>query len=967
MKIAEKIKATSRLEKSATAVLTSLVIFTVVGFLILPPILKSILQKKLSENLHRQVVVEDIDLNPYVLSLTVQGFVIKGFETSDTFVSFDQLYVNLDIMSLFKWALIAKEIRIERPHINIIRHEETRYNFSDLIQDKGSSSTPSTPLQFSANNIQLLNGSIDILDEPKDKKHKMTDMNITIPTVSNLPYDVDIFVEPLFEAKFNETPVSLKGRTKPFHDTVETIFDIDLKDINVPYYLAYVPLEQNFKVLSGYLDIKGTLSYVQRPGVPPAFSVSGDVVLKETEIVDSKESPVLKLPRLHVAIAATELFSRKVHLSKVSIQSPEINVLRNKTGQTNIETMLPETRPGYVVPKKDEESPSFHIDADKIELTAGRVFFSDLSGIEPFETTLTPINISIDRFSNVKDKRTAYDLSVQTEANETLRLSGEFSVDPLTVESKLELEGVTLKKYSPYIAEHVRLVVTNGSFSTSGNLLLDSSKEEGISLTYKGEAAVSDLASVDQLNADDFVKWKSLRFNSIDCGYNPTYINVEEIGLNDYYVRLIVNPDQKLNLQTIVKEGAEEEVSPSDKGEKTAVAVRIEKVALKDGHVNFSDKSISPAYSADLKEISGTISGLSSEETKFAEVLLTGKLDDYAPLSITGKINPLIEDLFVDLKIGFKDIELSPMTPYAGKYVGYTIEKGKLSLDLKYLIDKRNLDSQNDVFLDQLTFGDKVESPDAVKLPVKLAIALLKNREGEIDLHLPVAGHIDDPEFRVGSIVLKMVMNLLVKAATSPFALLGAVFGGGEELSVVEFDYGRFDVQTESQKKLDTLVKALYDRPSLKLDIEGHVDIEKDKEGLRQYLFDKKLKAQKLKEMVKKGLPAIPVDDVTIDSDEYEKYLKKAYKAEKFKKPKNIVGLAKKLPAPEMEKLILDHIDVKDDDLRLLAIERAQRVKDHILRSGTIEAERIFLVEPKSLAPEKKETLKDSRVDLGLK
>ncbi|MBW2566432.1 MAG: AsmA family protein [Deltaproteobacteria bacterium] len=247
MKIAEKIKAMSRLEKSVTAALTSLVIFTVVGFLVLPPILKSILQKKLSENLHRQVVVEDIDLNPYVLSLTVQGFVIKGFETSDTFVSFDELYVNLDIMSLFKWALIAKEIRIERPHINIIRHEETRYNFSDLIQDKGSSSTPSTPLQFSANNIQLLNGSIDILDEPKDKKHKMT-------TVSNLPHYVDIFVEPLFEAKFNETPVSLKGKTKPFHDTVETIFDIDLKDINVPYYLAYVPLEQNFKVLAFVLS-----------------------------------------------------------------------------------------------------------------------------------------------------------------------------------------------------------------------------------------------------------------------------------------------------------------------------------------------------------------------------------------------------------------------------------------------------------------------------------------------------------------------------------------------------------------------------------------------------------------------------------------------------------------------------------------------------------------------------------------
>jgi hypothetical protein len=196
---------------------------------------------------------------------------------------------------------------------------------------------------------------------------------------------------------------------------------------------------------------------------------------------------------------------------------------------------------------------------------------------------------------------------------------------------------------------------------------------------------------------------------------------------------------------------------------------------------------------------------------------------------------------------------------------------------------------------------------------------------------------------------------------------LGAVFGGGEELSALEFDYGRFEMTAESQKKLDTLTQALYDRPALKLDIEGHVDLEKDREGLTQYLFDKQLKAQKLKDIVKKKGPAVSVDEITIESEEYEEYLWKAYKEADFKKQKNVIGRTKKLPVPEMEQLLLEHINVEEDDLRLLAVQRAQRIKDYILQSGKVETERIFLIEPRVLAPERKEALKDSRVDLRLK
>jgi uncharacterized protein involved in outer membrane biogenesis len=1193
MKMMQRIRAMSRWQKFITAVLACLLVFTIIGFLILPPILKSVLQKKLSENLHREALIEDIDVNPYALSCLVEGLVIKAREGLDTFVSFDKLYINVEIMSLFKWALITKEIRLEQPYLNLVREEETRYNFSDLLQksQEGDSqeeaSEPSEPARFALNNIQIINGSVDIWDKPKNKKHKMTDINIQIPTVSNQPHSVDIFVQPFFEARLNDTLVSLKGKSKPFHDSLETVFDVDLRDINVPYYLAYIPMEQKFKVLSGLLDVKLALSYIQPPDGPPAFSVSGDVILKTTEVVDGQDNPMLKLPRLLISIAPTEIFAKKPHIAKISVESPEVNVLRDKAGNTNIQSMLPEKKTEESAPETDANEAPMSVNIDEIQLSAGKVFFSDVSGTEPFETTLEPIDVSMSHFSTDKEKKTAFQMSLKTEVDEKISVTGEFSLDPMVADSTLELQGVHLKKYAPYYMEsvtfdveegslnfqtryqyekkgndfalllsdlsttmsslvlkkrgerepfakvplfavkdtevdlakrvltigevaaekgvvncvvykngdlnlatlaapsaestpteapeeampwqvtlgkimvedctvnaedltpsepvkltvdkmklgaqgistveksrgnldlscrlnkrgtisikgsvginpvfadvkatvkdigigslqsyftdQVKIVVTDGSFSTSGSLSLSSSKDGDISARYRGQVALSDLATVDKLHAEDLLKWKSLRLNEIDLGYNPTVINVEEVALDGLFTRLIVAPDGKLNLQTIVAEGADKEVLPSEVEKETAPSeenadllqsVRIDKVTITRGHINFTDKSVDPSYATDLVEIEGSVSGLSSDETKLADVHLSGKLDNYAPLDITGKINPLIDDLYADLKIDFRNMDLSPMTPYAGKYVGYTLQKGKLSLGLKYLIDQGKLNSQNKVFLDQLTFGNKVESPDAPNLPVKLGVALLKNRKGEIDLDLPVSGDLDDPEFRVGKIIVKMIMNLLVKAATSPFSLLGAMFGGGEELSALEFDYGRFEITAESEKKLDTLTQALYDRPALKLDIEGHVDIEQDREGLRQYLFDKQLKAEKLKDIVKKEAPTISVDEITIEPEEYEEYLWKAYKEAEFKKPKNIVGLTKKLPVPEMEQLLLEHTDVEEDDLRLLAVQRAQRVKDHILQSGKVETERIFLIEPQSLEPERKEALKDSRVDLRLK
>jgi hypothetical protein len=392
--------------------------------------------------------------------------------------------------------------------------------------------------------------------------------------------------------------------------------------------------------------------------------------------------------------------------------------------------------------------------------------------------------------------------------------------------------------------------------------------------------------------------------------------------------------------------------------------VRLGKIALRNGNVNFSDFFIKPNYSVALGAVEGAVSEMTPD--KPGDVELHGRIHQTAPLEILGQVNSLSKDLFVDIKASVKDIELPSVTPYSVKYTGYGIQKGKLSVKVAYRIENRKLAAQNNVYLDQLTFGERVESPTATTLPVLFAVALMKDKNGVIDVDLPISGSLDDPEFSVGGIVIKALVNLLTKAVTAPFALLGSlVGGGGEELAFVEYAPGDSDLSEEDEKKLEALAKALDDRPGLKLEIGGRIDPNPDREALKRAAVDHQIKVAKLKDQGEtKGQS---VDDVTIAPDERDKYLATAYKDAKFDRPRNTLGLLKDLPVAEMEQLMLANAKVADDDLRQLAYARAQAPKDWLVENGKIAPERVFIVAPWMNAEGIKDQGNPTRADFSLK
>ncbi len=781
------------------------------------------------------------------------------------------------------------------------------------------------------------------------------------------------------------TPLSTKNRVSL--DPLKIDGSLELKNVVLNRYAPYYRDKILFNIEDGALDLSTGYQYgkTDKDTITKLSNLS--LALKSIRLKKKEESqPFLDLPLLTVQKTGVDLNQKTASIGEVSTQQGAVTVQRLKDGKLNLQTLFPEPakkeETGAVQEKAEQTEKPWLITLGKVTLDQYRVGFEDRMPEEPVTLQAEAIQLLAENFSTAKNSTGQASLSLTLNKEGSISVSGPVGIDPLSADLKVGLKNIDLRPYQPYFADRVRIVLTDGRLSTSGNLQLKDEPGKGIQIAYKGESSLNDFASIDKPNSEDLLKWKSLALSNMDIGMNPFYINIEGVALTDYYARVIINSNGVVNLQQLTAdEKGEARKEPGNKAppvseeKKTLPAetapppnIKIGTITFQGGTINYSDFFIKPNVTVNMSDVGGRVSGLSSEETTMADVELRGKFGKQSsPVEIIGKINPLKKDLFLDMKVSFKDIELSPVSPYFGKYAGYAIEKGKLFVDLKYHVENRKLDAQNRILLDQFTFGEKVDSPTATKLPVKLAVALLKNRKGEIDLNFPISGSIDDPKFSIFGIIFKIILNLLVKAATSPFALIGAAFGGGEKLDYMEFDYGSTTIQGESLAKLDTLIKALHDRTQIKLDIEGYVDPEKDKEGLRQVLFQRKLKAQKLKEILKKGQPAVPVDDIKIEPAEYEKFLKLAYKDEKFPKPKNALGITKDIPVPEMEKLMLTYTEVKDEDLRLLASQRSFKVKEAILKSGQVEPERVFIVGPKTLAPPKRENLKESRVEFKLK
>ena len=442
-----------------------------------------------------------------------------------------------------------------------------------------------------------------------------------------------------------------------------------------------------------------------------------------------------------------------------------------------------------------------------------------------------------------------------------LSSSGSVVIAEQTVQGKAAIEQLVLSQFQQYVSPHANVTLEDGLFNLNvefdGAFMNAADKENIDSLNVKASTSINNLSVLDDASSP-LLQWLSLKVDNIEFDHASNQLSVDNIHLQAPFARLIIDEAKQTNVSKLIVASSDKSAnseSSSETGSATTskasnanvpagttaepsqaneLAIAVNTISIENGKAYFADHSLTPKFASAIESLNGKVLGIDSRSTSPANVDITGKIDNYAPVKLAGTIHPLKDDIDLDLDFSVKGAELTSVNPYSGTYMGYYIDKGLLSLAVQYKLNGKALEGKNHVVIDQLTLGKKSNSDQALSLPLGLAIALLEDRNGVIDLGLDVSGDIDSPDFSFGSIILNAIGNIITKAVTAPFSLLANLVGSDDELDNVEFGFGEHSLNADAQEKLNTLAKALKKRPGLRVNIEGTVNAMSDASALAQ-------------------------------------------------------------------------------------------------------------------------------------
>ncbi len=540
--------------------------------------------------------------------------------------------------------------------------------------------------------------------------------------------------------------------------------------------------------------------------------------------------------------------------------------------------------------------------------------------------------------------------------------------------------------FQPYVSEVTNLELKSSHLGFEGKFYCE---EEGTPrVRLAGTGNIYESVSEDTLVEERFVAWNTLTTKDFTLELMPNRFEIDEISWSEPYGKFLIAEDQSVNVVDVfapinkTANQSTDQQEPMAESETDASSptepfpIEIKTVSVASASANFADYSLPLEFVTKIHSLNGNLHNLSSNETESASLTLEGTVDEYGKVKVNGQLNPFQADKRTGIDVDFENIELTNMTPYSAKFAGYKIDEGKLSLQLKYTVEDRQLRGENKILMNQFTLGERIESPNAVDLPIGLAIALLKDPQGRIDIDLPVSGDMNDPKFSYGRIIGKALVNLITKIVTSPFNLLGSLVGiAGEDFAFVAYPPGTQDIPPSEREKLTKLADALKQRPNLRVEIRGSYVPELDANVIKLKKFEQQL-AKRRKNMEPQGAksksdqanPAIItqallkqwyLEDFSTQSWEA---LKAKHTTSKHKSPEGktkTLAETKKGSAQAKSQLdtaalykairakLIQVQKVTASELRQLGKARAENIKAYLVTKGAVDAQRVFILEPK--------------------
>lgn len=947
-------------------------LYALIGFLLLPYLIKEYGVPAASEQLQHPVVVREVAFNPFTLALRLNGLEVRE-QDQTPIIGFEEFVVDVRATTLFFQTLGFDEIRLVMPFVAARVNREGKLNLLGLVPPSDEAApTPAAagepkrmmPLEIGL--LEIDNGIVEFRDESKAKPISMdiVPIQITLRNFSTTQGSDNAYA---FRAEIG------KGEALAWEGTVsleplESDGKVSLSGVKLKTLYQAVQDRFQFDMQQGELALSAMYHFDLRGQAPRATVKDGKLAIRGLAIGERGfPEPLVSIPVADVEGIQFDLEKRSVRVGKVHTADARFDAWMDVDGVVNLQQLFApagssgEKAAEPVSANEKTASEPWTVGVDVVEIKNYQAKFED-------RTLTTPGVLEVDALDvTVKDVRIPFTkplpvgLSLKLNRTGHVDVRGQVAVEPMTADLEMKITQIAIKPFQPYLDRFLDADIREGAIDLNGSVQYAKEHPKGPLLRFQGNLAVNQLLVTDRKEFEDVGSWKSLAINRVALDVEPTAVRIGEILWQEPAVQAVMESDGTLNLSKLLVASppGDAQGEPAKDGSRKSAAktdpptIIVDQVKLVKATAIFRDLSVEPPVKTGVTDFGGTIKGLSSKQIKKADVDLAGKIDHAAPLKIAGKINPLSEDAFTDLVITLQGMDVTPAGPYSGKYAGYGLSKGKLSLDLKYKVSQQLLEAENLVSIDQLTFGQKVESPDATSLPVPLLVALLQDRKGLIEIDLPIRGDLNDPDFKYGKVVISTLLNLLGKVVASPFSLLGKLVpdgGSGDDLQFVEFQPGSAVLADDGMKKLAVLEQALDERVGLRLEIKGTSDAALDGTALRKRKLMDRLMTKIRRE---RGKSAEPVE---ISAEEEQRLVAELFaelQAKQAGASEKTADQAESKPptAEEMKERVLAEIPVTDADLEFLAMERGEAVRTRLLESGKLGSGRVFLLEAGAADP----------------
>lgn len=815
--------------------------YALFGFYGVPALVQSVARTQV-EKIGRKIEIGQVAFNPFTFEASIDGLKLTEGDGSPL-LAFEHLGVDVQVgASIWERGAILDYLHLKAPDIALVVEKDGSVNLAKLVPPSDEPDEPPGPpprVRIGALSIERGRLGIEDRSRPQPFATALTPIEFTLTDFrTDLDYGSAYHLmaataageELEWSGDFSVQPIGSRG-------------SFAVRKLQATTIASYLQDQLPVKLLSGVIGLSGSYEMTLDPTL--ALDLKLPAVTIDQIAVAEKKSPASQRPPLSVAQISVEdiavsLARRDVKLRRVAISGLNADVFREADGSINLTRLAGPPAPADAKPAaaaavaaepgKPAESP-WQVAIGSIDLLKSSINAEDRTMKPAMRVSLSPIAVNVKGYSSTSNQlQIRADLGIAKTGR--LKTEGSLQLKPLATQLALDLQNIDVTLAQPYIAGLTPARLKSALLGVKGQLSYATHENAQATMSFTGDASLGSLRVQDRAQTQDLLKWRDLQIQGIAFQQAPDKLDIERITLVEPYTSVVIAKDRSINLSQAMapnKPAAKTADAPlatvTKKTKSTTPAgktmpVRLKTLRIEGGELLFADQSIEPSFAAGIKALKGEITGLSTLPSSRAKLHLEGQVDKFSPVLIDGESSPMAFDRYTDIALSFRNMDLIRFNPYSGRFAGYNITKGKLTTELKYSIRNRQLAAQHHVIVDQLEFGDATGSKQAVPLPVKLAVGLLKDRHGVIDLELPVNGSLDDPTFKIGPLIGKTLVNLLTKAVTAPFSMLARLFGGsGEELAYVDFAPGADGMSLGEAEKIDKLATALIERPQLKLDI----------------------------------------------------------------------------------------------------------------------------------------------------